>query len=315
MTEPTDNMNEEHGYPRKYILLIAIMGILILFLSIISIYLWRENIQIKEQLSKKQQEFNEVEVMRQNLLSELTALKEGYSQLQTENADLKKEIEAKKKQIDSLIALVKKGKIAMEELKKARNEIETLKKIMRHYVQVIDSLNQINQKLMAENVQYKEKHKEASQKIQQLQEVKTQLEEKVKIGERLKALKIEAIPGFMRKGIKFVDSKRHKKVTTIKICLNIDENPLTPPGKYKLYGRVIAPDGTVLVDKEDAEHTFEFMGSHGYFSFLREFDYSGIAINDYCIYYEPPVKLIEGKYIVELYIQDYLLGKTEFELK
>lgn len=299
----------------RYKAAVIVLAVLLILSIIPLIFLWRENIKLKGELSKKVIQIDTLEVAKTNLLHELISLKEGYASLKTENATLKTEIENKKKQIDSLITIVKKGQIAAAELKKARDEIETLKKIMRHYVQVIDSLNRINQALAQENVQYKKGIEESKKKITELETKKGELESKVKIGERLKATAIQAIPGFMRKGTKFVDSKRHKKITTIKICLNIDENPLTPPGKYTLYGRVIAPDGTVLVEAEDEAHTFSFMGSHGYYSFKREIEYNNIAITDYCIYYEPNVNFLEGQYVVELYINDYQIGKTTFELK
>jgi len=310
-----DEGNRENKRRRTLLIAILFLGIIALFFIGMTLFLWRENKKLKEALSEKSVAVDTLEIARANLLHELTTIREEYGKLKTDNEALNAKIEEQKRTIDSLIAEVKKGKLTYQKYKQALEEIETLKKIARHYQNVIDSLNRINQQLAEENVKYKKGLEESKQKVQELTAKKEQLEQKVKIGERLKLTKLEAIPGFMRRGTKFVDTKRHKKVEVIKICVSIDENVLAPTRKYALYGRVIAPSGSPLVEAEDEQHTFKFEGSHGYFSFKREFDYEGSKIEDWCIYYEPKVELMEGKYIVELYIEDYRVGTTEFTLK
>ena len=72
----------------------------------------------------------------------------SYDTLQTENTVLMAEMAAQKSQIEDLLKKVKDKDWSVSKLKKETN---TLREIMKGYVVTIDSLNQLNQALMAEN--------------------------------------------------------------------------------------------------------------------------------------------------------------------
>ena len=76
----------------------------------------------------------------------------SYDTLKTDNNQLTTEMEAQKAQIEQLLTQVKNGNYS---LSKAKKEAETLRRIMKGYVATIDSLNQANQLLTAENINVK----------------------------------------------------------------------------------------------------------------------------------------------------------------
>jgi chromosome segregation ATPase len=84
---------------------------------------------------------------RDELLKDLEELQFSYDTLKTENEVMLAEIADQRDQIEKLMKRVR-GKNGS--LSKAKKEAETLRTIMKGYVATIDSLNQLNQQLMAE---------------------------------------------------------------------------------------------------------------------------------------------------------------------
>ena len=72
-------------------------------------------------------------------------------------------------------------KVSYEQIAQYRQEVTTLRNIMKNYVVQVDSLNRRNEKLMAENQQVKENFAQSESKNQQLEKEKESLKEKVKM--------------------------------------------------------------------------------------------------------------------------------------
>lgn len=105
----------------------------------------------KEELAMQQGENQALSTRNEDVLGMLERTLDSYDSLQTENDTMRQEMELQKQQIEDLIAKVKSGSYS---LAKARKEAETLRAIMKNYVQQIDSLNQANYalKVTAANV-------------------------------------------------------------------------------------------------------------------------------------------------------------------
>ena len=59
---------------------------------------------------------------------------------------------------------------------------------------------------------------------------------------------------------------------------------------------------------------FTYDGKEGLYSRTEEVMYDNEEL-DMCLYWDVTKELNEGKYIVEVYAEDYYMGATEFELK
>src|SRR5690606_5591685 len=99
------------------------------------------------------------------------------------------------KQIVSLMDKVKNGNY---NLHKARREAETLRKIMKGYVVTIDSLNQLNKALMAENVTTKQQLGEVTGQKQALESKSAEQQALIDKGSVLSASGMAANALFVR---------------------------------------------------------------------------------------------------------------------
>ena len=138
-------------------------------------YLTGENVEITDE--------------RDILENDLKAMLAQYDSLTTENDTISAQLEAERDKVKDLLAKVKSSNWTIYKLKK---ETESLRKIMKGFVVTIDSLNTANIKLMAENENIKGELGQEKSKTSKLNEEKSQLEGKVKIGQKLQAVFIEA---------------------------------------------------------------------------------------------------------------------------
>jgi FtsZ-binding cell division protein ZapB len=234
----------------------------------------------------------------------------SYDTLKTENEQLTVEMEAQREKIESLLDQVKRGNY---DLAKAKKEAETLRKIMKGYVATIDSLNQANQMLTAENVTIKQELGEVKGQKEALVSKTQDLEGLLAKGSVLHTTSIKAGALFMRNNGKQVETERASKAEMIKCCFTLGENKVTSAGDKTIYMRVLTPDGKVLAATE-SDNRFKFEGVEGEFSARREVNYQNQPV-DVCIFWTGSEPLRTGQHIVEIYEAGSLVSKTEFSLK
>ena len=259
--------------------------------------------QTQEQVQAISSEKDNVTHLLENMLA-------SYDTLKTENDQLTTEMEAQKAQIGELLDRVKRGNY---DLSKAKKEAETLRKIMKGYVATIDSLNQANQLLTAENLTIKQELGEEKAQKDALTTQKQELEGKISKGSVLHTTTINAGALFMRNNGKQVETDRASKAEMVKCCFTLGENRVTNAGDKSLYMRVISPDGTVL-PATDSDNRFKFNGVEGEFSARREVNYQNQPV-DVCIFWTGTSELRTGQYIVEVYEAGALVSKANFNLK
>lgn len=248
-------------------------------------------------------EKDNVTLLLENMLS-------SYDTLKTENEQVTAEMEAQKAQVERLLDQVKRGNY---DLSKAKKEAETLRKIMKGYVVTIDSLNQANQALQAENVTVRQELGEVRGQKEAITSKAAELEGKIARGSVLHTTAISASALFMRNNGKQVETDRAKKAEMIKSCFTLGLNSVTTAGNKILFMRIISPDGKVLPSTE-SNNRFSYNGVEGEFSARREVNYQNQAV-DVCIFWTGTEELRTGQYIVEIYEAGALVSKTNFSLK
>lgn len=247
---------------------------------------------------------------KDNVTQLLEEMLSQYDTLNTENEQIRTEMEAQRQQIEDLMNKVKNGNYS---LAKARKEAETLRKIMKGYVVTIDSLNQVNQALTAENLETKQQLGEVTGQKQALEQQTAEQKALIAKGAVLHATVHNAGALFLRNSGKQVDTDRASKAEMVKSCFTLGENRVTNGGTKMLYMRIISPDGSVL-PANDADNRFTFNGVQGEFSVKREVNYQNQPV-DVCMFYTAAGKLATGQYIVEIYESASLVSKTTFDLK
>ena len=269
--------------------------------------------QEKENFNVAIEEKGILDDQKAELEAELEDMYAQYDDMKTSNDTLNAKLLAQQEKIKDLLEKAKNNNWTIYKLRK---ETETLRTIIKGYLVTIDSLNTANIQLQAEKQQVTQKLNTEKKKNNQLSEANTELSEKVKIGEKLKALDLFAGALKQRSNNTHRETDRAKRTDMLKCCLTLDKNELTPKGKKWVYARIVGPDGKVICKEESEENMFEFQGVKGLFSIKKEIDYQGEE-TDVCLYwyYDEEFEVPEGDYVAYFYCDDYELGQRSFSLK
>ena len=255
-----------------------------------------------------------VYVERDNVKNDLMKLKDEYATLQTNDATLQADIEAKKLQIEELLKDAEKHKGDAYYISKLKKETETLRLIMQGYVRTIDSLNTLNQKLIVEkNVITGELNKEKT-KTSQLDKDKQDLQATINKGSILTCFGITASGVNLKSGgKKQVPTSKAKRSDLIKVSFSLGENKIARSGSKDVYVRIITPDGKEMAKSYDDNYKFIFNNSAGYYAGKTNINYnnSEIGVTTTC---EGNSPLLPGKYMIEITSDGAVIGQTTLTL-
>ncbi|MBK9060114.1 MAG: hypothetical protein IPL81_09675 [Flavobacteriales bacterium] len=291
---------------RNSTILLALV-VLLLISNVVLLFLW---FQKKDQAMASADQVTAVTSEKENVTKLLEDMLVQYDTLSTNNDQLRTGMDSLQKQIVTLMDKVKRGNY---DVHKAKREAETLRKIARGYVVTIDSLNQVNQALMVENVNTKQQLGEVTGQKQALESKTAAQQALIDKGSVLTATAMTANALFVRNSGKQVDTERSSKAEMIKCCFNLGENRITQAGTKTLYMRVIGPDGSVLPASDQANRFF-YDGVEGEFSVKRDVNYQNEPV-DVCMFWTATGKLTGGEYKVDVYESGVKVGHTTFNLK
>jgi hypothetical protein len=272
---------------------------------------WQEKNRANTTVVEKEQ----VIVERDNVKSDLLELQQEYAQLQTSDKAVTAELEEKRAQIADLLVQAEKHKDDKYIISQLRKETETLRKIMKHFVVQIDSLNTLNQTITAEKVAVTADLNKEKDKTTQLNKDKEALQSTVNLGSILKA-ENPTVKGvkFKSGGKKEVETTKASRVERLKVSFVLGENKIAKKGIKPVYVRVISPDGKEITKSMEEANMFKFNGSKGYFAAKQDVNYNNeeVAVDVFC---PSPDGFIPGKYLITIGADDVVIGETSIILK
>ena len=257
----------------------------------------------------------QVIVERDNVKTDLLELQEEYATLQTNDKGMQVELEAKRAEIAQLLEQAEKHKNDAGIIAALRKEAGTLRKIMKHYVVQIDSLNTVNQVITAEKNKVKADLSTEKGITTKLSKDKEALQSTVNLGSILKANQPVAIGvKFKSGGKKEVETARSSKVEKIKVSFVLGENKIAKKGSKLVYVRIVSPDGKELCKSADEDNMFSFSGSKGYFSGKEDVEYANgeLPVTVFC---ESGSGFVSGKYMITIGCDNVIIGETSITLK
>ena len=228
-----------------------------------------------------------------------------YDDLKTENDSVNTLLASEQAKIKRLLKIDASN---AEKIRIYKQELETLRKVMRNYIVQIDSLNTKNRELTDENIMVRSQLATAEQDKSQLSKEKEDLSTQVAKASVLSAKNITA-DGLNSRG---KSNDRSSKIEKVKVCFTIRENSVAKPGKKMIYLRLLRPDDVVLT--AGGSTMIEVNGEQLVYSAYRELDYENQDI-DMCIYWDKTEELIAGTYNVHLYAEGAEIGSTTFDLR
>jgi hypothetical protein len=241
---------------------------------------------------------------KDSLANELRHMVVAYDTLKSNNDSLNTVMQKEKKRIVQLLSI---NASNAQLIVKYKSEITTMRDIMKSYIVQIDSLNTRNKVLSTENTQIRQQITRVRNTNTELSKVKEELSSKVEIASVIQAKDI--IAASLNKKRK--ETTRINLLDKLRICFTLRENPLAKAGPKEVFMRVIRPDSLVITSSPD--NLFEYKGNKIIYSASRGVDYLNQDI-EMCIYLDNTGDFIIGNYSVELYLEDNIIGRTNFML-
>lgn len=285
--------------------LYGVLGLLVVVLAA-AVYILldtRKNLNIVTADLAEKTEFFRVE--RDSLEGELRNIYVRYDSLETDNLDIQKEMKVQQDKIDKLISIQAEDAY---KIKLYRKEMGTLRSVLRSYIVQIDSLNMMNQELMAENKQLRNVERKLTTEKEQLLKDKDQLEEIKDLATTLQASEINMV--LLNKRDK--ETPRLRSAVKVRVDFLIRANNVAIAGEKIIYLRIVRPD-EVALGSPDLE-MFEVDGEQIPASASRIINYENQDL-PISIFWTNDGEIVPGEHRVELYTEGKVIGSSSFVLK
>jgi len=288
---------------KKSSVIFTIITVLLLAAVGVMTYLW----QGQKNDNKELQELAELDKLEMEDQYRQFDIQYGELQKQLKNDSLIAQIEEERRHTQELLEELERTKATdAAEITRLKKEIATLRKVLQSYIMQVDSLNRLNETLVAENTEMKEQVVEANTKISSLRSEASTLKDKVDIAAQLDATGFWVTP----KNKRGKDEKKAKNTKKLAFGCTIVKNVTAQNGERVLYARILKPDNSVLGPKG----TFAYENTQLEYSEKKYIDYNGeeMAVTMYCDVEE----YIEGgTYKLFFFCDKQMIGQTSFTLK
>lgn len=288
---------------KKNTLLIAAGTLLILLLIGVTVLLISE----KKANNELTQEF---QLDKEDLENQYTDFAKQYDELKltVSNDSLSVLLEQEQLKTQRLLEELRTVKSSnATEIRRLKNELASLRKIMIGYINQIDSLNRLtaHQKEIIADVT--KKYNNASRQINNLSEEKKNLTKAVTLAAQLDATNISIQPTNKRGKI----AKKVKDLVKFRIDFTIVKNITAETGERTLYVRITKPDNSVLT--KSPSNTFPYENRDLAYSIKKYIEYNGEE-QFVTVYWDVEEYLYAGAYRVDIFADGILIGSQAFTL-
>jgi len=288
------------NYIKNNKLLVALFILILLLIS----SLFYQSESMKKQMDLKIQFIEQKNIIR----DELDDLVDEHDELLEEYGDLNNQLFEKDSLIQNQIAEIKSLIRNKKDLKEARIKIENLKRISKRYLADIDSLFYINERLASEKDSVIKVNKNINWKNYTLNKKNIQLSDQVNKGSVLEVSNISVEALRFRGTGKEVPTRSAQKTQILRSCFNISANQIAKSGQKSLCIQYLNPRGEIL-NSTDSVNINQVQ-----YSLTDSINYLNKDL-EICIDFERNKMLIEGNYVLKVFIDDLFLAESKFNLR
>ena len=279
-------------------IMIALVAVVVLLVGVLA-YIWYQNSKM----------VHELEMDKEALTQEMIQLQNDYAMLSSDYDEINHQLDSSREEVSRLIEkLLSTEASNRSKIRQYEKELGTLRTIMKSYIVQIDSLNTLNKQLTADAAAARKEAAESKKQSEMLSKTVEELEGQVATGAVIKARGIN-LTAYNQSD---KETDRSSRVKYMMTSLSLVENAIAAKGPVRVYLRLIGPDGLLLTGDSPVSFTVGEEPMIGTAS--REVDYQGSEV-DMSIYINKIATYAKGSYVVEVYTQQGLLGKSELMLR
>lgn len=282
-------------------------AILVLILALLgSLYY---NFKLSNETNKLEADVKNVSTEKENILKDLEELKNSYDTALAENTTMSDELIAEREKVVQLMEEVKRTKNDVNSLSKYRQMYNNLETKNKSLMQEIEVLKAQNQELTTNLDSTKVVLEESKNYNQVLVGQNEELTKTVEKGSKLSVLNLQTAAYKQKSSGKEIETEKARRADLLKVSFTIAENNIAKSGDKTYYVQVIDSKNNVLGDKV----TTSFGDKSLTYSFLTTVQYENKT-----------VKVTEnlkgsnfekGTYFVNIFDKGELVSKSSFTLK
>jgi len=265
------------------------------------------NLEKQKQVNKDMQELAELD--RQEMENEYERFALQYSEMKTQinNDSIVEQLTQEQMRTQQLLEELKKVKSDdAREIARLKRELATVRAVLRDYVRQIDSLNRLNENLMAENSRVNAELEQRNAQVVGLSNEKASLSEKVAIAAQLDATNIQ----LQLIGKRNKTAKKLKDCLQMKVTFTITKNVTASNGNRTVYVRIQNPGGNLL----GGGGTFTYEDRSLECSMKKTIEYTGEE-TFVVTYWNVSQYLEAGDYRVSIFADGSMIGSRTFSFK
>lgn len=297
-------INSHTGNMNKKSLLIAAVAILVIaFIGLTYLLITEKN--------TNRELVQEFQLDKEELETEYSQFSQRYDELKVtiSNDSLAQLLDQEQLKTQRLLEELRTVKSSnVTEIRRLKNELATLRKIMVGYVYQIDSLDRLAKQQKVVIAEVTRKYDNASQQISSLSEEKKNLDKKVTLAAQLDATNIRVEPRNKRGKV----AKKVKDVVKLAISFTVVKNITATNGERTIYIRITKPDNDALT--KSASNTFPYENRTLTYSIKKYIEYNGEEQN-LTVFWDVEEFLYAGSYRVDIFEGGNLIGSQKFTLE
>ncbi len=191
------------------------------------------------------------------------------------------------------------------EILRLKNELATVRAVLRDYIRQVDSLQQVNQALVGERDMARADAERVRQENSNIQAENSHLNERVAIAAQLNATGISVTP--LKKNGK--NAKKSKDIARFAVSFTITRNVTATAGNRTVYVRLLKPGQQVV----NQSGTFHYENRNIGYSAAKTIEYSGQEVHT-SVYVPVSEFLSGGTYSAYVFADGQMIGSGSVTL-
>ena len=285
-----------------------LIPLIVVILALVGAAAWLFlNLQEQKQVVQDMEELAELD--KQEMENEYERFTMQYSEMKTQinNDSIIAQLTAEQMRTQKLLEELKQVKANdAREITRLKKELATVRAVLRDYVYQIDSLNRLNQNLMAENSRVNAELNERNAQVAGLNSEKASLSEKVAIAAQLDATGI-SMQMLNKRG---KPAKKLKDLAQFRVSFNIAKNVTASNGNRTVYVRIQNPGGNTL----SGGGSFAYENRNIECSAKKVIEYTG-EDTPVTVFWNMSQVLEAGDYRVSIFVDGNMIGTKTFSFK